>query len=795
MEIHNMAKKPKFTNGDDKWKGTNGVDDVNAKGGDDTLNGRGGNDILLGGGGNDTIKGGAGDDRMVGGSGDDKIDATVGNDTVDGGTGDDRVTIAGNLADATIEMDGDYYSITIGTQTTRVKNVELFTFDDGTFDTADLDQVIEDNTPKTFTLTAGVDDGAEFTGGSKDDIFEATNTTFTALDSLDGGDGSDTITITNASGTVPNGNIATVKNIENLAISSAAGAITTNVSAWTGLESIVINNAAATLTTLTTGGNATSVTVAGGAGAAITDSATTDKLASVTLSGQTAASTITSDVLTSLSLSNQAFGATVTAAAGTRALAVSLNNVTGGTITDATATTVNVTATGAASSGVTLAAAAATAVTLDAAVNLTAAAITTDATAATLTVTGAGTVNVGTLDDGFTTVNASAATGGLTATLSASTTATVTGSKGNDAITTGAVLTTGSVAAGDGTDTLVVTDSTHLATAALGAKYTGFETLQVNNGVAVDLDNITGITSIVLNDGAGATAVTDLTAAQAAAITVKAIDGAATIGVAGATAIGQIDTVGLTFSDGDATGSENITGATANLTLAGVETLNITATDDVDITQSAAWSANLTTVTLSGAGDISFVTGDIATTNFSLNASASTGTNVLNASGFLTNGVSISGGSGVDTITGSAQADLLTGNAGADIISAGAGADTVTGGAGADTITLAAGADTLVFNSLVGADTIADYVVADDSIQLSRATFTGLGAVGALTAAEFASGAGFTAGQDASDRIVYDTTSGNLYYDADGNGSGAAVLIGTFTGAPALVVGEFSIVA
>ena len=35
----------------------------------------------------------------------------------------------------------------------------------------------------------------------------------------------------------------------------------------------------------------------------------------------------------------------------------------------------------------------------------------------------------------------------------------------------------------------------------------------------------------------------------------------------------------------------------------------------------------------------------------------------------------------------------------------------------------------------------------------------------------FVSGAGITEGQDANDFIVYDTTSGKLYYDADGAGA------------------------
>ncbi len=87
-----------------------------------------------------------------------------------------------------------------------------------------------------------------------------------------------------------------------------------------------------------------------------------------------------------------------------------------------------------------------------------------------------------------------------------------------------------------------------------------------------------------------------------------------------------------------------------------------------------------------------------------------------------------------------------------------------------------------------------DYSVADDSVQLSKATFAALGAVGALLNAEFYSAVGAAAGADATDRIVYDSASGRLYYDADGSGAIGAVLIGTFIGSPTLTHSEFAII-
>jgi Ca2+-binding RTX toxin-like protein len=41
-------------------------------------------------------------------------------------------------------------------------------------------------------------------------------------------------------------------------------------------------------------------------------------------------------------------------------------------------------------------------------------------------------------------------------------------------------------------------------------------------------------------------------------------------------------------------------------------------------------------------------------------------------------------------------------------------------------------------------------------------------------------GAGVTAATDTTQRLIYDTTADNLYYDADGSGAGAAVQFATF---------------
>src|SRR5204863_512013 len=72
-------------------------------------------------------------------------------------------------------------------------------------------------------------------------------------------------------------------------------------------------------------------------------------------------------------------------------------------------------------------------------------------------------------------------------------------------------------------------------------------------------------------------------------------------------------------------------------------------------------------------------------------------------------------------------------------------------------------------------DQIADFVSGTDKIALDDAVFTGLG-FGALPAGAFVTG---TVAADADDRILYDNATGNLFFDADGNGAGAAVQFAT----------------
>jgi len=121
---------------------------------------------------------------------------------------------------------------------------------------------------------------------------------------------------------------------------------------------------------------------------------------------------------------------------------------------------------------------------------------------------------------------------------------------------------------------------------------------------------------------------------------------------------------------------------------------------------------------------------------------------------------------GADRMVGGAGDDLYVVDAVGDIVtkSAGAGSDTLDGGDGADSFQ---------FSTALGAanvDTIASFDAAVESFRLSLNIFQGLSA-GTLASDAFAVGA---SASDASQRVLYDDSTGSLYFDADGSGAASA---------------------
>ena len=161
----------------------------------------------------------------------------------------------------------------------------------------------------------------------------------------------------------------------------------------------------------------------------------------------------------------------------------------------------------------------------------------------------------------------------------------------------------------------------------------------------------------------------------------------------------------------------------------------------------------------------------------------------------------LSGTAAIDG-TGSNSANLIRGNSAANVLNGGGGNDVLSGGLGDDTLIGGRGADKFLFDSLpsgVGnVDLVGDFSrTAGDQVQLSKAVFAGLEAPGALAAGAFLASATATAALDADDRLIYNTATGQLWYDADGLGGQASVQIATFGAStpPALFYTDFMIVA
>jgi endoglucanase len=144
------------------------------------------------------------------------------------------------------------------------------------------------------------------------------------------------------------------------------------------------------------------------------------------------------------------------------------------------------------------------------------------------------------------------------------------------------------------------------------------------------------------------------------------------------------------------------------------------------------------------------------------------------------------GAAGNDKIIGGSGSDVLSGWTGNDWMDGGTGNDDLWGGTGINTMTGGAGKDRFVFHKEdTNTDMITDFSVADDTLVFDNTVFLGLGPKGALAAAAFkavsAASNSVASLIDASDRIIYNKTTGTVLYDVDGSGSKAAVAIAMLT--------------
>ena len=135
----------------------------------------------------------------------------------------------------------------------------------------------------------------------------------------------------------------------------------------------------------------------------------------------------------------------------------------------------------------------------------------------------------------------------------------------------------------------------------------------------------------------------------------------------------------------------------------------------------------------------------------------------------------------------------LTGNAFANALLGDAVANVLDGGGGSDLLFGYGGSDTFMFDTALGAsniDRLADFTIGADTIDLKQTIFSTLSA-GTLSASAFFVG---TAAQNANEHILYDSGTGALFYDSDGNGAAVATRFATLATSLALTNTSFTVV-
>jgi Ca2+-binding RTX toxin-like protein len=176
----------------------------------------------------------------------------------------------------------------------------------------------------------------------------------------------------------------------------------------------------------------------------------------------------------------------------------------------------------------------------------------------------------------------------------------------------------------------------------------------------------------------------------------------------------------------------------------------------------------------------------------------------------------LNGGDGIDNLFGGAGNNILNGDAGLDYLLGGTGNDVIYGGDGNDYIhnlginTMEGfavgdinkpgndvlfggdGADTFVFYGYtLGSNNVAkimDFESGTDYLML--AAFDSIDYTTINYAESLVQGAGAIA-KDANDFMIFDQSTGALFYDADGNGAGEAVQLATLVGVTSLVTYDF----
>jgi S-layer protein len=345
----------------------------------------------------------------------------------------------------------------------------------------------------------------------------------------------------------------------------------------------------------------------------------------------------------------------------------------------------------------------------------------------------------------------------------AATTKAITTGDGDDSVTVGSSFGTGgSVDAGLGSDTLVMTAAeaiTASASTTYDAKIAGFEKLTVGAAAAggtIDLDNLDNLNELTLGAVTAGQTLAFTNAASGLTLTTPTSGG--TVTVAQKDATGTSDTAAVTVS---ATTAQTVN----SLTLTGYESLTFntsrsTATTAINHVLTTLTAADATSIVVSGSAGLTLGNGFAGVKLTSYDASGVTGTapgSVTYTTAALTTAATIKGGAGADnlnaalatkavSIFGNDGNDTIVGSAvagAANTLDGGSGDDSLTGGLVADTIIGGAGVDTFVMtnSTRVGSGTVdgmavnlSDAAVTQASIFTGSAKFLSGAAVAGLAA-------------------------------------------------------------
>jgi S-layer protein len=832
-----------------------GNDTIRGLGGNDTLNGAEGNDDLDGGDGNDWLIGAAGDDTMQGGMNADTLDGGDGNDvlrggkgfdSIDGGAGNDTIysglgqdTLTGGAGADVFVLRGDDPNFP-----GALKAPTITDFVAGT-DTIAIEGATDADITASLAAQTTVDGGVSFSINGATVVVKGTGlTSLTASNVVTEGDipepstGSSALTLTTASD-VLEGTSGDDTFFGKLGVNSSTGALADTaqsvdvVSGGAGNDTLVLETQAGGTLAMTVADveNITYKVFA----AQTYNAANTTGLQKLTNSGSIVNATVTNvGALVELGVENVTGNTTslsylasaVSGASDTQK--ITLNGATNNHVIDFDDTvngieTIEITTTGAASK-----------VKLDDADGL-----------KTLTINGDQSLALGfnaTNDSptGLTTVDGSAATAALSLELDtnvADSNLKVTTGTGADKVTIGGLTKDDVVDLGEGDDTLVVNvaDAITVASTSLA----NVETIQFNlnsdsddaaEDSVVNLASATALTTVKVGATTAATKTNEsqITLSGLAA-TAKNLqfdgNGAAAdtdlndVVWALASTSGTSDELNISVTNKDTNGNliNSTKGAQLNgaVTANGIETVNIV-TDQLHADTSAAnrggvaltLTANaLKTLTVESATTVDLDNAALATTVNTIDGSKSSGailldvTNVADSGTTGTKSLSISTGSGGDTVAGvtGSVATTISLGAGNDSLTTQAATDftakvTIDAGDGNDTvdisnesaaieknITLGAGSDTLKIES-DGAQTnivVNDFATgaAGDILDLlDTANDIVVGGTGAITdykeAATFAD-ANAWGGMNVFTTAITDLTAAALETGLENGGNGA----------------------